>query len=34
MGPLVSTLRASAEGLPARLILVDNDSPDGVERLA
>jgi N-acetylglucosaminyl-diphospho-decaprenol L-rhamnosyltransferase len=31
-GPLVSTLNASADGLRIRLILVDNHSPDGVDR--
>ncbi len=31
MGPLLSTLKASAPGLDYRLILVDNQSPDGVE---
>jgi GT2 family glycosyltransferase len=32
MGPLLSTLGASADGLRMRLILVDNHSPDGVDR--
>jgi N-acetylglucosaminyl-diphospho-decaprenol L-rhamnosyltransferase len=31
MGPLLSTMRASAPSLDFRLILVDNDSPDGIE---
>ncbi len=31
MGPLLSTMKASAPGLRYRLILVDNDSPDGIE---
>ena len=31
MGPLLSTMKASAPGLDYRLILVDNHSPDGVE---
>ena len=31
MGPLVSTLKASAEGAATRLILVDNDSAEGVD---
>jgi GT2 family glycosyltransferase len=31
MGPLLSTMKASAPGLNYRLILVDNDSPDGIE---
>jgi len=31
MGPLLSTMKASAPGLNYGLILVDNDSPDGVE---
>ena len=31
MGPLLSTMKASAPGLNYRLILVDNHSPDGIE---
>ena len=31
MGPLLSTMRASVPGLNYRLILVDNDSADGIE---
>ena len=31
MGPLLSTMKASAAGLDYRLLLVDNPSPDGIE---
>jgi hypothetical protein len=31
MGPLLSTMKASAPGLNYRLILVDNDSDDGIQ---